>query len=180
TNRNCREKKHLDDLQKQYKEHSVHTKIINDRLIFTTNGTIYEDKVKIPTAEEILLCDNIELKSLDDEVTETMEPITDDGNNIKSFFLYNDVRKFCKKVIHNPGYTRAKNKIVAYRFKDQAGKLHEGHGDDCEIDARRQITDNAIENMAVVITRFASERKLRPKRFGYIKDITLNLAHKLS
>lgn len=54
--------------------------MINDRLIFTINGTIYEDKVKIPTTEEILLCDNTELKSVDDEVTESIEPITDTGN----------------------------------------------------------------------------------------------------
>ncbi|KAJ8311868.1 hypothetical protein KUTeg_010582 [Tegillarca granosa] len=130
-------RKHLYDLQKQYKDHSVHTKIINDRLVFTFNGTIYKEKVKIPKAEEILLCDNTELKSLDDVVTETIEPITEAGN-----------------------------KFVGTASKDQAGKLHEGHDDDGEIGAGRQITDfmksNAIKIWPLIICHgiFGLKREL--------------------
>ncbi|KAJ8317143.1 hypothetical protein KUTeg_005047 [Tegillarca granosa] len=79
-------------------------------------------------AKEILLCDNTELRSLYDVVTETIDPFTGAGNKfIGTFFRTTTFQKFVKKVIRNPDLTPATHN-VAYRFKDQAGKGHDDDG----------------------------------------------------
>lgn len=56
-----REKRNqLYQVQKQYVDLNIETKIKGDKLIFTQSNSIYRDKVEARlTADEVIICDNV-------------------------------------------------------------------------------------------------------------------------
>ncbi|XP_078318203.1 uncharacterized protein LOC111113877 [Crassostrea virginica] len=155
-------KKKLQEMNTKYREENVKTKIIGNKLVFP-NGNVYRDRVQPPRAEDILTMDEEEIERLEETVVVKGEEIT-------------------QEVLRDPEYACANHNILAYRFKDVEGRVHDGYCDNGEYGAGRRmlkaLADQGILNAAVIVSRRLGKH-LGPRRFEIMNKLALSAAAKL-
>lgn len=174
-------RKQLYQVQKQYTDRNIETKIKGDKLIFTQSNSIYRDKVGArPTADEVITCD---------DVTKEVFPgksMEDNGNRFiahsSAVDSYKQVRRSIVEIMRVDGVPSATHNVYAYRFVSSDGTIHEGYDDDGEHGAGRQLlrtlADNDVKNALVVVLRWYGS-KIGPRRFANNIETGLSAAKKL-
>ena len=178
-------KKKLQEMNTKYREENVKTKIIGNKLVFP-NGNVYRDRVQPPRAEDILTMDEEEIERLEETVVVKGEEITQEGNTFKGLAstvqTYAHIKNLYKKVLRDPEYACANHNILAYRFKDAEGRVHDGYCDNGEYGAGRRmlkaLADQGILNAAVIVSRRLGKH-LGPRRFEIMNKLALSAAAKL-
>nr|XP_034331360.1 uncharacterized protein LOC105331972 [Crassostrea gigas] len=174
-------RKQLFQVQKQYADRDIETKIKGDKLIFTQSNSIYRDKVgSRPTADEVITCDDVTKEVFSGKSME------DNGNKFVSHSTavdsYKQVRRSIIEIMRIDGVPSATHNVYAYRFVSSDGTIHEGFDDDGEHGAGRQLlrtlTDNEVKNALVVVSRWYGS-KIGPRRFAHINETGLSAARKL-
>lgn len=177
-------KKKLQEINNKYREENIKTKIIGNKLVFP-NGNVYRDRVQPPRAEDILLMDSKEIEGLEEITMTEGDEFSRDGNIFTSLSstvdTYAQVRKVYKKVLRDPDFASADHNILAYRFKDTEGKIHDGHCDSGEYGAGRRmlkaLADQGYLNVAVIVSRKCGKH-MGPLRFDTINKLALSAAAK--
>jgi hypothetical protein len=177
-------KKKLQEVNNKYRGENIKTKIIGNKLVFP-NGNVYRDRVQPPRAEDILMMDEKEIEGLEETTVIEGDKFTRDGNTFISLSstvdTYAQVRKVYKKVLRDPDFASADHNILAYRFKDNEGKIHDGHCDSGEYGAGRRmlkaLADQGHLNVAVIVSRKCGKH-MGPLRFDTINKLALSAAAK--
>ena len=175
-------KKKLQEVNNKYRGENIKTKIIGNKLVFP-NGNVYRDRVQPPRAEDILMMDEKEIEGLEETTVIEGDKFTRDGNTFISLSstvdTYAQVRKVYKKVLRDPDFASADHNILAYRFKDNEGKIHDGHCDSGEYGAGRRmlkaLADQGHLNVAVIVSRKCGKH-MGPLRFDTINKLALSAA----
>nr|XP_022307840.1 protein IMPACT homolog [Crassostrea virginica] len=178
-------KKKLQEMNTKYREENVKTKIIGNKLVFP-NGNVYRDRVQPPRAEDILTMEDEEIERLEETVVVKGEELTQEGNTFKglssSVQTYAHIKNMYKKVLLDPEFACANHNILAYRFKDAEGRVHDGYCDNGEYGAGRRmlraLADKGILNAAVIVSRRLGKH-LGPRRFEIMNKLALSAAAKL-
>ncbi|XP_056017036.1 uncharacterized protein LOC125676365 [Ostrea edulis] len=178
-------KKKLQEMNNKYREENVKTKIVGNKLVFP-NGNIYRDRVLPPRAEDILMMDDQEVDKLEGITVINGDKFSQEGNIFTSLSstadTYAEVRNMYKKVLRDPDFACANHNILAYRFKDAEGKIHDGYCDNGEYGAGRRmlktLADQGFLNVAVIVSRKLGKH-LGPLRFDIMNKLALSAAAKL-
>lgn len=120
------ERKHLFELQRKYTSQNVETRVRGNKLVFKNNGNVFREKVLVPRAEDVLLCDEDELDKLQEIPVVTSEVgsrFVASGTPVKT---YGEVRNFYKMLCSLPRHAQAHHRILVYRFRDKDGKVIDG------------------------------------------------------
>ena len=165
-------RKHLYRVQKRYSDENIQTKMKGDNLIFN-NGSVYREKVQIPKAH-VVLDDTAHRKLF---TFETGDSVSEKGNRFcgraTTVTTYGECREAVVQVMRDPEVARATHNVMAYRFEDDHGKIHEGIDDDGEHGAAnhmlRILRDLDARDTLVIVSRYATE-KIGPGRFTHFAN----------
>ena len=176
----------LFQVQEQYKAKDVNCQIKGDKLVFS-NGSVYSEKFKIPTAEQVL-------HAHDSEMSEKLahvdivhgETFREKGNTIVSSASavksYNDCRLFALKALSSESTIPATSHVLVYRFIDSHGQLHEGYDNDREYGAGqcilKELQEKNVDGIALVMSRIVGEH-LGYRRYNVFKENAMSSVVKI-
>ena len=176
----------LFQVQEQYKAKDVSCQIKGDKLVFS-NGSVYSEKVKIPSAEQVLHAYEPDMCSKLDHVDMVHgETFREKGNTILSSACsvksYNDCRLFALKALSSESAIPATSHVLVYRFTDSQGQLHEGYDNDREYGAgqciMRELQEKGINDIALVMSRKVGEH-LGFRRYNVFKENAMSAVVKI-
>lgn len=179
-------RKKLQEISYSYRQNNVKHRIVGDKIIFE-NGSILKDKVPVPSAEDILSIDTNEFEKLEKLHSVKTNSITENGNvfiaNGAKTSTFTEVRNIYKKIVSDPENSRATHRILAFRFTDNNGKIHENYQDDGEHGAGRKLLkymrENNLMNMSFVVLRWFSGKHIGPKRFSIMESLISEASREL-
>ena len=162
-----------------YEAKKVKCDVKGDKLVFKETGSVYREKVTLPTAERLLTAFSEPgmAKKLDELHTVTGQVFTHKGNTIVSHAAdiecYKDINLFSLKVLSLNNTVPATSNVLVYSFIDRDGEVHEGYCNDREFGAGQSIlkkmNEKGYQNKVFIMSRKVGEH-LGAKRFSIFDD----------
>ncbi|KAJ8299977.1 hypothetical protein KUTeg_021496 [Tegillarca granosa] len=176
-------RKRLFEVQSQLNKQNIDTKVYGDKLVYKKSGTVFREKVALPKANDVF---HTALYIKNRHKFASGDTYTENGNFIigraMSACSIQDVRNGLSELLSIPEVTSSTHNIVAYRFTDEKGVIHDGIEDDGEYGGDRNILscfkEEGFNNVLVVVSRTFGQ-KLGAKRFTFFKTQRDQLSEKL-
>ena len=153
-------------VKEQYDSKKVPCEIKGSKLVLKKSGSVYHEKVSLPSAELLLTAADPDVqKKLENIPVFEGDVFRDRGNYIASFASqissYKDVSNFSLKVLSSDKAVPANSNVLVYHFKDSEGTDHEGWSNDREfgagLDILKYTKTQGCENFAVILSRKVGE-----------------------
>ncbi|KAJ8300841.1 hypothetical protein KUTeg_022360 [Tegillarca granosa] len=166
-------RKRLFEIQAQLNKQNVDTKVYGDKLVYKQSGTVLREKVALPKASDVfktaLYIKNKHRFASGDTFAENGKLIMGRAMSVSSI---QDVREGISELLTIPAVAASTHNIVAYRFTDIQGVIHDGIEDDGEhggvLSILKCMKEEGFNNVLVVVSRTFGQ-KLGSKRFTYFK-----------
>ena len=181
-------RKRLYELSDSLRSQKINSRVYRNNIIMP-NGDAYTDEVQYVSNKDVLEVGPSDLNVLKSVQTEKSVSQDVDGNVFiaKGSIVENveDVRRAYLSVCCDPETASADHRVLAYRFTDSHGKMHESYHDDSDHGTGRRILnimrDNDISNAAMVVSRCRSKgaRYINYERFQIIEHLVCEIADSL-